>query len=304
MSVGTSAALVAAGIGAAGSIGGALIGSSAASSAAKTQSAAAQAAESGVLNATQSAQGNLQQAQGTLNNLWAGEQNNLNPYLTAGAQGVGSLSQAVAPGGSLSQQFTAPTAQQAAATPGEQFMLQQGTQAVDRSAAAKGGLNTGATLQALTQYGQGLASTGYQQAYNNSLNAFQTNHNNTLGGYLALAGIGQNATGQLNQASQNYGGQTEANATQQGQFGVQGAQLAGNYAVGGANATAQGTLNAANSWNQGLAGVANAATGYAAQQNLSNIFGSANNGLPNPAIGNGGAPIPSGYGADGSAIYG
>lgn len=253
--------IASAAIGAAGSLGSGIIGSKSSKSAAKKQSQAAQAAMSGVLGATKDAQGYLQGSQGTLNDLWAGEQNNLTPYLSAGRQGVDSLASAVAPGGQLSQQFSAPTAAQAAATPGEQFMLQQGTQAVDRSAAAHGGLNTGATLQALTQYGQGLASTSYQQAYNNALNTFQTNHNNTLGGLLALTGVGQNATGQFQQASQNYGGNTEANATQQGLFGMNGALQAGNFAVGGGNAQAAGTLGAGQSWSNTLGSLTNIASG-------------------------------------------
>lgn len=249
--------LIAAGIGAAGSIGSGLIGSKSSKNAANKQSQAAQAAMSGVLGATKDAQNYLGGAQGTLNNLWAGEQSNLTPYLTAGTQGVNSLASAFAPGGQLAQQFSAPTAAQAAATPGEQFMLEQGTQAVDRSAAAAGGLGSGGTLKALTQYGQGLASTAYQQAYNNALNTFQTNHNNTLGGLLALTGVGQNATGQYNQSSQNYGGNTLVDATQSGLFGIQGATTAGNYAVGAGNAQANAAYNSGTSWNNTLGGLVN-----------------------------------------------
>jgi len=122
-------------------------------------------------------------------------------------------------------------------------------------------LNTGATLQALTQYGQGLASTSYQQAYNNSLNSFQTNHNNTLGGLLALTGVGQNANSQYNQASQNYGGNTLTDAIQQGIFGQRGAQIAGDFAVGAGNAQAQGTLGAGQAWTNTLGSLTNIASG-------------------------------------------
>ncbi len=263
--------LLAAGIGAAGSIGSGLIGSKSSKSAANKLSGAAQNAMSGVLGATKDAQSYVSGAQGKLNDLWAGEQSNLTPYLSAGTQGVNSLASAFAPGGTLTQQFAAPTAQQAAATPGEQFMLQQGTQAVDRSAAAHGGLNTGSMLQALTQYGQGLASTSYQQAYNNALNTFQTNHNNTLGGLLALTGVGQNATGQYNQASQNYGGNTLNAALDQGNFGVQGATTAGNYALTGAGAQAGGILGAGQAGINTLGALTNIASG-----NPGNIFGGGN----------------------------
>ena len=52
-------------------------------------------------------------------------------------------------------------------TPGYQFALDQGNQAINRSAAAKGMLNSGNVLAELSKYGQGMASQGYQQQLNN-----------------------------------------------------------------------------------------------------------------------------------------
>lgn len=43
-------------------------------------------------------------------------------------------------------------------TPGYQFQFDQGTDAVNALAGAQGGLNSGRTLQDLTQFGQGLAN--------------------------------------------------------------------------------------------------------------------------------------------------
>jgi hypothetical protein len=48
-------------------------------------------------------------------------------------------------------------------SPGYQFQLGEGTRAIENSAAARGGLNSGATLKALTSYGQNLADSDYQQ---------------------------------------------------------------------------------------------------------------------------------------------
>jgi hypothetical protein len=62
------------------------------------------------------------------------------------------------------------------------FALEHGGRAVDRSAAARGGLNSGNTLIAQQRFGQGLATQNLNN-YRNSL--FQT------------AGIGQGATNQL-----------------------------------------------------------------------------------------------------------
>ena len=52
-------------------------------------------------------------------------------------------------------------------TPGYNFQMQQGTDAVARQQAAMGGAGSGAEQAALTQYGQGLASNQYQQQFNN-----------------------------------------------------------------------------------------------------------------------------------------
>ena len=127
------------------------------------------------------------------------------PYLYAGQQGVGTLSQALSPSGSLSQgwtgQFQAPTAEQAAQTPGYQFALQQGQNAIQSSAAAKGNLLSGGTQKALDQYSQGLASTNYQQTYNNAFQNYQQNYGqfqqnqaNQYQRLMGLTGIGTGAT--------------------------------------------------------------------------------------------------------------
>lgn len=52
-------------------------------------------------------------------------------------------------------------------TPGYQFQMEQGTQALDRSAAARGGLFSGAAAQELQRFGQGLGDSTYQQALQN-----------------------------------------------------------------------------------------------------------------------------------------
>lgn len=49
--------------------------------------------------------------------------------------------------------------------PGYQFKLQQGVDAIDRSAFARGSGASGQTLKALTEYGQGVADQGYGDYY-------------------------------------------------------------------------------------------------------------------------------------------
>lgn len=50
---------------------------------------------------------------------------------------------------------------------GYNFLMDQGSRAITGSAAAKGILNSGATAKALTQFGQNLADTSFQNYFNN-----------------------------------------------------------------------------------------------------------------------------------------
>lgn len=52
------------------------------------------------------------------------------------------------------------------ASPGYQFRMDQGRKAIEASAAARGGLFSGATGQALNEFGQGLASQEYDTYFN------------------------------------------------------------------------------------------------------------------------------------------
>lgn len=70
---------------------------------------------------------------------------------------------------------------------GYNFQLGQGTQAINNSAAAKGLLNSGATMKALSDYGQNTAST-YFNNYLNQLGALTTAGNSAAG---TISGAGQ-----------------------------------------------------------------------------------------------------------------
>lgn len=103
------------------------------------------------------------------------------------------------PGG-VTQQIGYPTAQPTQAQPFDpfedfyaspdyKFRLQEGMKAIERSAAARGGLRSGATMKAIGNYSQGVAA-GEWGNYVNRLSA--------------LAGIGQQATQDTAQLGQNY----------------------------------------------------------------------------------------------------
>lgn len=80
--------------------------------------------------------------------------------------------------------FSAPSGQDVLnSDPGYQFRVDQGTGAMQNSAAARGVLNTGGTLQDLLNYGQNAASQEYGNAYNRDLGTYQTNYQNALNAY-------------------------------------------------------------------------------------------------------------------------
>lgn len=108
--------------------------------------------------------------------------------------------------------------------PGFQFRMNEGRKALEGSAAARGSLNSGATLKALTRYGQDFASNEYGSAYGREFNRLST-----------LTNIGQNSAAQTGAAGQNY-----ANAYGQNVTGAANAQAAAEMA------RAQGYSNVAN----------------------------------------------------------
>lgn len=151
--------------------------------------------------------------------------------------------------------FQAPTELSYQNDPGYLERMKLGTQAIQRSAAAKGTLLTGGTLKDLTDYAQTFASNEYDKVYGRAKDEYGmaydifNNNQNTLWnrlsgmsntGMTAASQYGQNATGYGNNMANNIAAGTNATA---------GAQMAGGNA--GANAIA-GTTNTlgdlANQW--------------------------------------------------------
>jgi len=139
------------------------------------------------------------------------EQNqaNLAPYLAAGRNALGRIDTGMAPGGEFSKSFSM---DDFTADPGYGFRMSEGLKAMDRNAAARGGLISGAALKAGARYGQDMAS----QEYTNAFNRYQTNRGNQLQPLQSLAGIGQTATNNLASVGSNYAsnvGNIDTNAT-------------------------------------------------------------------------------------------
>jgi hypothetical protein len=233
MGLGTGATAAIIGLGAAGSIAGSVINANAAGSAADKQVTADTAAL------------DFQKQQ------WTTQQANMAPWLQAGTTSLGSIMQGFSNGtygpGSIPA-FKAPTAAEAAATPGEQFILSQGSKAITNAGSALGNTMSGGTLKALTDYGSNVGSTYYQQAYNNALSGYQAQLAGQTQSFNQLASIA--GTGQT--AATTLGNQGQAAATNVGTImnNIGGAQAGGT--LGTAQAISSGLGGASNSVMNGL----------------------------------------------------
>jgi hypothetical protein len=211
--LGTGGAILGAGaLGAAGSIASSVIGSNAAESAANTQAQAAQNAENTQLQMFQTAQ------------------NAEAPYATVGNQAVNSLA------GLYNFNGTNPGSPSPAAlnaftnSPDYAFALQQGTQAMQRSAAAGGTLISGGQLKAGQEFGQGLASQQYGNYYNR---------------LLSLSQLGQSAAAGLSNAAVTSGANIGNTQQALGQSLASGTVGSANAITGGLNGATSSLSSAA-----------------------------------------------------------
>jgi len=145
------------------------------------------------------------------------------------------------------------------ADPGYAFRLSEGQKALDRQAAARGGLISGGALKAAQRFGQEMGSQEFGNAYNRALtgyNADVARENQLYNRQAALAGIGQTATNLVGQAGQNY------------------ATGAGNLMTGAGAAQAAGQVGAANALTGGLGTYLNYTQGNALLNALRGSTGS------------------------------
>jgi hypothetical protein len=214
--------ITAAVVGGAAVLGGAYMSSQASKSAAQTQADAAN-------NATAANNAALErQAEMSL------------PYRTAGEKAVNQLSEMTQPGGRATQDFSYGPFNYSA-DPGYAFRLKEGMNAMNATAAARGGLISGNALKAGQMYGQEMGSQEYGNAFNrylqnysNAQNTFQLNRNNLLDPLKFLSGQGQASA--ANQAA-NIGANTNANAA---------------LSTGAANAQAAGQVGSANAYTNAI----------------------------------------------------
>jgi len=119
------------------------------------------------------------------------------PFYQAGLNALPAYSQGVMPGGSLVKPFAATDFQ---ADPGYAFRVSEGLKALDRTAASRGGLLSGATLKGAENYNQNMASNEYNNAYNRYVSD-QATQRNALAG---LTGFAPTAAQQISNAGTNY----------------------------------------------------------------------------------------------------
>lgn len=102
--------------------------------------------------------------------------------------------------GSLTSNFT-PADFLANKDPGYDFQLQTGGQALRNADTPGVGSLSGAALKDLMSFNQGMASTGYQNAFNR----FQTQQDNVFSRLSGIAGLGQNAASDTGTAGTSLG---------------------------------------------------------------------------------------------------
>jgi len=207
-------------------IGSAILGAASSRSAAKTQASAADRA------------GELQKQVSDQQIALQREQFNCQvelqkPFREVGVRALGELESA--------SRYTPFGKQQFQQDPGYGFRLAEGQKALDRQAAARGGLISGGALRAAQRYGQEMGS----QEYTNAFNRYQTERQARLNPLQSLAGFGQTAVGQLGQAGQAM---TSGSAGALGAYGAGASEAMG----AAAQARASGYMGGANALSQGL----------------------------------------------------
>jgi hypothetical protein len=142
------------------------------------------------------------------------------PFYEAGVNALPGYLAGIQPGGELVRGFTSADYQE---DPGYAFRLSEGMKALDRTAASRGGLLSGATLRGAQRYGQGLASQEFENAYGRFRDT-QGLRRNALAG---VVGYGPTSSNAMSTLGSNYAtgagpvisgqGETSANALLAGQ---------------------------------------------------------------------------------------
>lgn len=154
------------------------------------------------------------------------------PFYEAGVNALPSYVSGIQQGGDLVRGFSMSDYQ---ADPGYAFRLSEGIKALDRSAAARGGLLSGNQLRGVTKLGQQMGSEEFGNAYNRFVGE-QTTRRNALAG---LMGLGTTTANTIGAAGQNM-------ATNVGNIGMQQGVNTANAGLVGARAMSSAYGDVAN----------------------------------------------------------
>lgn len=146
-----------------------------------------------------------------------------------------------------------------ASDPGYQFGLNQGTQGIERSQAARGNFLSGGAMKELARFNEDYAGTKFNDAYSRNLSTWNTN----LGAYNQNRNTIYNFLTGQSQMGQN-------SAAQVGAAGNQTATSVGNNIMGAGNSAAAAQVAGSNALASGINGAANA---YNSTNNLNSAAG-------------------------------
>jgi hypothetical protein len=131
------------------------------------------------------------------------------PFYQAGVNALPGYLKGIGEGGELVRGFTMGDYQ---ADPGYAFRVSEGEKALNRSAAARGGLISGSALKAATRFGQEAGSQEYSNAYNRYRDT-QGLRRNALAG---VVGFAPTAAGSMASSGQSYASGAGPQMYQQG----------------------------------------------------------------------------------------
>ena len=157
------------------------------------------------------------------------------PFVSGGTQAFNSLLERLGIGGNKDASGygslgKVPTGAEVMAEPGYAFGQQQGQEAIDRAANARGMSYSGAQLKAAGKFGSDYASQQYGNAFGRLQGANQQAYNQITG----AAGFGQASANNTASAGQQFGAQAGANM------------------IGAGNAQAAAGIAGSNAWQQAL----------------------------------------------------
>lgn len=270
MSVGTTGAIIGASILGGSSLASGIIGSKASKNAAKTISQGQAQVGDIASQAVKSGQEQIAAANDRLAATGKDVASLYDPFTTGTDETLKQLQDLSSPTGDLSKQFSFDQ-NDFENTPGYKVTLQRGQDAIQRAAAAQGGLFSTNTLKRLADYTVDTTNTQFSDAYNRALQAFQVNRQSALSRADTLKSLASMALGGT-QGKAGVLGQTNrdinSNILESAGLGLRGAEVVGNAAAGSANATAAGQVGSANSWMNALKQGTTALTDWIASKNF------------------------------------